>query len=417
MSIYKSLKWNHSRVARSADGVVLANSPELSLVPQFDAGTTPKSRAVQLLKAAAEVEHQFVVQYLYAFYCGGSAHRELFDIAQEEMGHMLSVQNLLAMLGETPYFGRAGGADPSDEPFLFNLEPYSLPFVARFLVAESSDLATLPADIADHLPAGLTLDHIKHVGAIYTALYWLFQDPNSPLGDWEIPLGCDVSSLAELGHLSDADLADPAGVSGMINKAADWGAATAITGADLNILVIPEDNWGTDKRKLRLAALQTIFTIAGQGEGPVSPGEVLAEKSHAARLHDLYSSLVTAPDPGPSPFPVNPSTTVQVGGADPNTYLISQTDAVARANEFDVVYEKLLLSIALSAVSPADRQAAAGGAIGLMFGINSKAKALVAMPRKDGDATLKAAPPFTFPSGGIPATLGAIKARLTALGG
>jgi hypothetical protein len=51
-----------------------------------------------------------------------------------------------------------------------------------------------------------------------------------------------------------------------------------------------------------------------------------------------------------------------------------------------------------------------------MFDINSKATALVGMPRKDGDATLMAAPPFTFPPGGIPATPEAVKARLTALG-
>lgn len=56
----------------------------------------PKQDVIGLLKLAAEVEHALMVQYLYA---AGSAKADVRDailkVAVEEMGHLMTVQNLL----------------------------------------------------------------------------------------------------------------------------------------------------------------------------------------------------------------------------------------------------------------------------------------------------------------------------------
>src|SRR5262245_34570971 len=68
--------------------------------------------AVFLLSIAAEIEHSLMVQYLYAAYSLGGPqvpeeHRPkvlewqqvILGIAKEEMGHLITVQNVLKVLG------------------------------------------------------------------------------------------------------------------------------------------------------------------------------------------------------------------------------------------------------------------------------------------------------------------------------
>ena len=80
----------------SLGGSSLSDLADLTGVPVWDQTTepTPKQKAIWLLHAAAEVEHQFIIQYLYALYCG-APDDTLMTIAQEEMGHLVTVQNLL----------------------------------------------------------------------------------------------------------------------------------------------------------------------------------------------------------------------------------------------------------------------------------------------------------------------------------
>src|SRR5437870_936621 len=74
---------------------------------------------VLLLHAAAGVEHELMVQYLYAAYSLGGDQvpadqrdlvqmwrRNLLAIAKEEMGHFLTVQNILTLLGAPTLWGR-----------------------------------------------------------------------------------------------------------------------------------------------------------------------------------------------------------------------------------------------------------------------------------------------------------------------
>jgi hypothetical protein len=72
-----------------------------------------------LLHAAAGVEHELMVQYLYAAYSLGGDQipteqrdlvqlwrRNFLAIAKEEMGHFLTVQNILTLLGAPTLWGR-----------------------------------------------------------------------------------------------------------------------------------------------------------------------------------------------------------------------------------------------------------------------------------------------------------------------
>src|SRR5262245_13985398 len=77
-------------------------------------GLTWHGYLIQLLHIASEIEHALMVQYLYAAYslddeCQNLNRSErtkvaqwrslILSVAQEEMGHLLTVQNVLCLLG------------------------------------------------------------------------------------------------------------------------------------------------------------------------------------------------------------------------------------------------------------------------------------------------------------------------------
>ena len=111
-----------------------------------EARTSPLLEARDLLRAAAEIEHGLLVQYLYAAYCCTKLNIRgpIAQIAKEEMGHMISVQNLILATGAHPYFGREEfpTAATADDvfPFPLTFEPLSLDSLAGYIVAESPDL-------------------------------------------------------------------------------------------------------------------------------------------------------------------------------------------------------------------------------------------------------------------------------------
>ena len=152
-------------------------------------GETPEDRASPLaearflLRAAAEIEHGLLVQYLYAAYsCTQIApSRAIVKIAKEEMGHLICVQNLLLALGSPPYFGRDNFPTVPVPgrifPFAMAYEPLGVTSLAKYVLAESPPLeniedAALRARVAEVTKVLKTLpsEPINHVGAIYVAL-------------------------------------------------------------------------------------------------------------------------------------------------------------------------------------------------------------------------------------------------------
>ena len=97
---------------------------------------SPHQYAILLLYIAAEVEHVLMVEYLYAAYSLGGPqvpveHRAqvaqwretILGIAKEEMGHLLTVQNLLRCLGGPLNLDREDYPwDSAFYPFPFRLE-------------------------------------------------------------------------------------------------------------------------------------------------------------------------------------------------------------------------------------------------------------------------------------------------------
>ena len=88
---------------------------QIRVPPEFNG----RDYAIFLLRTAAEVEHSLMAQYLFAAYTLGGpgvpdGSRERADrwqetilgIAKEEMGHLITVQNLLTALGAPRQFDR-----------------------------------------------------------------------------------------------------------------------------------------------------------------------------------------------------------------------------------------------------------------------------------------------------------------------
>lgn len=114
---------------------------------------------ILLLHIAGELEHALMVEYLYAAYSlggrGAAKHPELVQewhdailtVAREEMGHLITVQNLLLLVGGPVSFERDDFPWSSPfYPFQFNLERLSLESLARYVYAEMPAELVLPAD-------------------------------------------------------------------------------------------------------------------------------------------------------------------------------------------------------------------------------------------------------------------------------
>ncbi|MDQ2990122.1 MAG: ferritin-like protein [Pseudomonadota bacterium] len=112
---------------------------------------SPRDYIAFLLSIDAEIEHCLMVQYLYAGYSLGgpqvpSACREMvrnwqeviLGIAKEEMGHLITVQNSLRLIGAPLHLEREDMPwDVPFYPFPFMLEPLTLDSLAKYVYAES----------------------------------------------------------------------------------------------------------------------------------------------------------------------------------------------------------------------------------------------------------------------------------------
>jgi hypothetical protein len=129
---------------------------------------SPRDHLVMMLTSGAEIEHALMVQYLYAAYSINTDQKSkenraivegwrdsILSVAREEMGHLLTVQNVLVLLGAPINLGRQ--LMPWDHqfyPFPFSLEPLSKRSLQCFIYAEMPDLipwvSLRPARSATH---------------------------------------------------------------------------------------------------------------------------------------------------------------------------------------------------------------------------------------------------------------------------
>jgi hypothetical protein len=282
------------------------------------------------------------------------------------------------------------------------LEPAGLPFVSRFLVAESPVDAELPDDLGD------LKKRIEHVGALYAMIYWLFQDSDAPQEPWMLP----PIMLPSGQHLLPEDYnADTARVANLLNTASDW-----IANGGIHVLPAPATPLA-NPAEMADAARRALFDVALQGEGPTDAGDDAPEEtSHFHRLLGLYtrirdagSGLKLALD-----VPVDPHTS-RAGETDSEQEqgLITDTSALLHARFFDLRYAMLLLEIFLSVSIPrtklADgvpvRRTLARRAVNVEMrrGIGPLGGKLVTLPLKARQNGV--APPFAGATFGLPSNL------------
>ncbi len=275
-------------------------------VPVAAHAMSARAEAVLLLQAAAEVEHILAVQYLYAAYSletdktkfrgpkppanaedlvnGAGAsdgwRETILEIAREEMGHLVTVQNLLRLVGGKPHLDRehCPGAQHAFDPFPLKLEPITRAALAKYVTAEmpalsDADLTKELREIREEANAAAGVS-VSHVGLLYARLYFLFQETDKPQGPWRI----DPTPWPKI-HLSSGDFVPAAELKGYLADAGEWRA----TGFP-QVMATPVSE--------RPGALEAIYDIARQGEGPAA-----MKDSHYERFLGAYREFRRYADP------------------------------------------------------------------------------------------------------------------------
>jgi hypothetical protein len=139
------------------------------------AGLTWHGYLIQLLQIASSIEHSLMVQYLYAAYSLDDERSKpeqqskvtlwrnlILSIAKEEMGHLLTVQNVLCLLGGQMELVRKNYPwDSGFYPFEFRLEPLTVGSLACYLYAEMGDEPAHGSKLLNKLYVKLVEKHLE----------------------------------------------------------------------------------------------------------------------------------------------------------------------------------------------------------------------------------------------------------------
>jgi hypothetical protein len=293
---------------------------------------------VFLLHTAAELEHALMVQYLYAAYSLAESNflgpslppnaqtlvnhwrRTILGIAREEMGHLLTVQNLLRFVGGTLNFEREDFPFRTLYPFRFQLEPLTKNSLAKYVVAEMPENPVQPDALMREVIQRATGSagglRVNRVGPLYAELVAIFQDA---------------------AKLPDSDLR-PETADSLQALSGDWFGS--------NVLIVREIPSRDD-------AVNALVEIGEQGEGSWQPTGSTA-LSHFDRFIQIYQEYpetdeaVGSVDWVPTrPVPTNPNTLI-LPSSDALLERGRITHPVARlwAQLSNVRYRMLLLSLA-----------------------------------------------------------------------
>jgi hypothetical protein len=376
---------------------------------------------IMLLHIGAELEHALMVEYLYAAYSlndrsGTPQQRRrmselrnlLLTIAREEMGHLLTVQNLLCLLGGPVCFDRSHfPADTAYLPFPFRLEPASLESLAWYVYAEAphnwqvlfqahccgrdlevNDDIRMVAEIVGIRPA---TGQAHTVGQLYDRILSVMADPA------RIP--DSVFRPDSYAYQASWD---------------DWGRGYAppparpgeteppkTATADRSCVIVA-------RMATRTEALAALKQIGRQGEAAHLRLADDEEPSHFERFMRLLDAFRTAKHPRDlvHPVPVNPTTALGPDKPEGRTS-IEQPTSRQWGSLFNLRYRALLTDLSHSyrlarlvdTREPNVRGAVMHKAFGEMYNLKAIAGILVHRPLKDGvpGDQACAAPPFEMP--------------------
>jgi Ferritin-like len=370
-----------------------AQTAPADAVPVHDPPLSPHDEAVFLLNIAAEVEHALMVQYLFAAYSlrdpsqfkGSKAslvrewRNAIAMIAREEMGHLVTVQNLLRSLGAPLSLARDEfPMNTGFYPFAFRLEPLSKNSAAKYAFAEMPPIAaakgirgvpaTEIADITKRADEDNTGHPVNRVGKLYEQLKTVIQSlPSTEFS---------ASSVSQQARFDE------------------WGLGQH----DILILSVGK----------RSEALDALNKIAEQGEGPVTAEAAANPHSHLQRFLNIYRKFPDDNSWQPT-YPIIQDPNVRssaIGVGNPGQ--ISQPEARLWAQLLNARYRRLLITLRhaleLEAPAPTDLDRTSRGlliswAFSEMYQLRSISNILMTLPAKDGAGKKRnAGPPFEMPS-------------------
>jgi hypothetical protein len=360
--------------------------------PEHDTPLTGRDEAIFFLQIGAEIEHCLMVQYLYAAYsldpsalAGNSREQVLawqhsiLDIAREEMGHLVTVENLLRLIGGPLNFQREEFPFVSGfYPFHFRLEPLSVHSLAKYVVAEMPADPKVPDidEIKREASSGNQGIAVNRVGLLYEKVISLFNDPEKlPDSDFQSD---------SVGYQADF---------------ATWGRnytrvprpSASAKSHTPQLIVQPVGN--------RTQALAALRAISEQGEGLTTPDD---ELSHFERFLAIYHAFGKHPKQAVRVVPTDP---VTVGG--PGTpSLITHPTSLRWAQLFNTRYRMLLdlLAHALhvegplrAAGGPSARGRIIVGAFAEMYHLRVLSEVIMRQPLNDPPGPERCGPPFELP--------------------
>jgi len=423
---------------------------------------TWRDHLVMLLMSGAEVEHALMVQYLYAAYSidgdqGSKQHRAMVEgwrasilsVAREEMGHLLTVQNLLVLVGAPVNFGRE--MTPWDHefyPFPFSLERLSPETLQCFIYAEMptlDSLGTAPpgkqrekiapssisiekqraiieeikrelADRYDQERVGRVETLMHRVGELYAEIIDVISDPEripdsafneasydmqASWDDWGRGYKAAPRPVDSEGNIVDIKVDPDAG------EPPPPAYPDPLSGRAAHVQI--------ERAATRAQAVKALMALAAQGEAPHLKEDETGEPSHFERFIHIYEEFknLKAGDPSPThAVPRNPTTREDFHDLHPldTAYIDVKHDEVLTAHYcaqlFNQRYRLLLMylthSFRLARTQPTGqpslRAMVMHRAFGEMYNLKTIAGLLVRLPiHDDTGAGLRAGPPFEMP--------------------
>lgn len=390
----RNLRWIKSTTLPILRGLHLTSlevqppdSPRLTLAT--DGELIPRDEAILLLQLAAEIEHALMVQYLYAAFSLETNQSALVGsnvstngaqlavdwqskirrIAKQEMGHLITVQNLLRVIGGALHFGREDFPFTASGfyPFSFALEPLTKTTVAKFIAAERPehpDRGILSESDEKEILERAEIDaggmKVHRVGALYKKLIEVF---------------CAFPTDGSI-FLSDTDSlqASP--------DIEEW------TGSSASNKMLVRNVTG-DQAAMKAQAIQALKDIAEQGEG-IDVDDPDNINSHFRVFLEIYNVFPEALDAGgtwlPSrPVPTNPTISGEEGSIPKSA--ITEPTSKLWAHLGNVRYRMLLLYLQHCLRTPASddfRTFLFRCAFDEMRVIGLLATALTKLPRRPG---------------------------------
>lgn len=376
---------------------------------------------VLLLRIGAEIEHALMVEYLYAAYSLGGEQvpasawptvqrwqATMLTVAREEMGHLLTVQNLLCLVGAPINLEREDYPwDSQFYPFEFTLEPLSLDSLARFVFAEMPMKMPETAAawerkvydaVAARFPHRPGQPHLHHVAKIYREIIALLGDASRVPDDAFLPQTFSQQAAWDEWGKGYRPPPDDGGAPG---QPGDPKTPSTLESKSAYVMV---ERMGT-----RTEALTALRKLAGQGEAPemrTASQEKNGEPSHFTRFAAIYrdwDAMGEAFAPARK-VPRNPTTSMEIARAGHGTFIEAQTSR-QWAHLFNLRYRMLLTYLAhtyrLGRASP-DREPTLRGltmhrVFAEMYNLKALAGLLARMPLAAPDDPRRAGPCFEMP--------------------